>query len=246
VLCGAPSSLERFQEKWTPLFRFENATNKDLEAVMKIGVLGTGMVGQALGGRLVELGHDVMMGARAADNEKVLAFSARTGGRAGTFAEAAGHGGMVVNALRGTAALPVLEPLAATLAGRILVDVTNPLDFSRGLPPTLSISNTDSLGETIQRALPETHVVKTLNTVTASVMIAPARLPGQHTVFVSGNDLAAKGRVMDLLRSFGWTSILDLGDIGSARGPEQLLPLWLRLYETLGTGEFNIAVVHRT
>jgi 8-hydroxy-5-deazaflavin:NADPH oxidoreductase len=211
---------------------------------MKIAVLGTGMVGQTMGRKLVELGHDVMMGARSADNEKAVAFAAATGGRAGAFADAAAHGELVVHCTRGDTALEVLRQAgAANLAGKVLVDISNPLDFSKGFPPSLSISNTDSLGEVIQRAFPDAHVIKTLNTVTAAIMVDPARLRGAHAVFISGNDSRAKGKVMDLLRSFGWQSIIDLGDITSARATEQMLPLWTRLYGVLGTGEFNFAVV---
>lgn len=211
---------------------------------MKIGVLGTGVVGQTVGGKLVEMGHDVMMGARAADNEKVVGFAQRTGGRAGTFADAAAHGEIVLNCTRGDTSLATLERLASELSGKILIDVANPLDFSQGYPPHLTVSNTDSLAEQIQRALPRTFVVKSLNTVNAAVMIEPSRVPGRHSVFVSGNDKHAKGRVSDLLRSLGWQSIIDLGDISSARAAEQLLPLWVRLYTVLGnTGDFNIAVM---
>jgi predicted dinucleotide-binding enzyme len=211
---------------------------------MKIGVLGTGAAGQTVAAKLVALGHDVMMGARAADNEKVLGFAERTGGKPGTFADAARHGEMVLNCTRGDTSLAMLTTLAAELDGKVLIDVANPLDFSKGFPPTLSVSNTDSLAEQIQRALPNTFVVKSLNTVNAAVMIDPARVPGHHTVFVSGNDQHAKGKVMDFLRSLGWQSIIDLGDITSARAAEQLLPLWVRLYSALGnTADFNIAVM---
>lgn len=207
---------------------------------MKIGVLGTGDVGRTLATKLVALGHDVMMGARSADNEKAQAFATATGGKTGSFADAAAFGEIVVHATRGNTAMDVLNGIGAEiLAGKLLIDVSNPLDFSQGFPPNLSISNTDSLAELIQRTFPDTHVVKTLNTVTASVMVDPARLPGKHVVFVSGNDIAAKGKTMDLLRSFGWQSIIDLGDISTARGTEQMLPLWVRLYGALGTGEFN-------
>jgi 8-hydroxy-5-deazaflavin:NADPH oxidoreductase len=127
----------------------------------------------------------------------------------------------------------------------VLLDVSNPLDFSKGFPPSLSISNTDSLGELIQRTFPEARVVKALHTVNAAVMVEPSRVPGPHTLFVSGNDDAAKGAVMDLLRSFGWVSIIDLGDITTARGSEQLLPLWVRLYSLFGTGDFNWAVMRK-
>ena len=210
---------------------------------MKIGILGTGSVGQTVGSTLVALGHDVMMGARAADNDKVLGFASRTGGKAGTFADAAAHGEMVFNATRGDTSLALLSRLGDELRGKVLLDVANPLDFSAGYPPHLTVSNTDSLADQIQRALPETFVVKSLNTVTAQVMVEPSLVPGQHTVFVSGNDQRAKGRVMDLLRSLGWSSIIDLGDISSARAAEQLLPLWVRLSGKLGTGLFNIAVM---
>jgi len=210
---------------------------------MKIGVLGTGVVGQAIGGKLVSLGHDVMMGARSADNEKVLAFATRTGGKAGSFGDAIRHGELLFNCTRGDGAIPALGQGRGHLAGKTVMDTSNPLDFSAGFPPSLSVSNTDSLAEMIQREFPAAHIVKTLNTVTAAIMVDPSKIPGAHSVFVSGNDAGAKGQAMDLLRSFGWQSIIDLGDITSARGPEQFLPLWVRLLTTLGTAEFNIAVV---
>ena len=213
---------------------------------MKIGVLGTGAAGQTIASKLVSLEHDVMMGARAADNEKVLGFASRAGGQAGTFREAARHGEIVFNCLRGDIALDVLTAASGELEDKILIDVSNPLDFSKGMPPTLTVSNTDSLAEMIQRGLPRTMVVKALNTMNAEVMVNPARIPGPHAVFVSGNDRPAKGKVMDILRSFGWREIIDLGDISTARGPEQFLPLWLRLWGALGTGEFNIAVMRRS
>ena len=212
---------------------------------MKIGVLGTGSAGQTLAGKFVEMGHEVMMGARSSDNEKVIAFAQRTGGAAGTFAEAAAFGELVFNCTRGESSLSILSQLTGELSGKTLIDIANPLDFSQGYPPHLSVSNTDSLAEQIQRALPATFVVKSLNTVNASVMIEPARVPGRHTVFVSGNDKRAKGRVSDLLRALGWQSIIDLGDITTARAAEQILPLWVRLYGVLGTEEFNIAVMKR-
>jgi len=210
---------------------------------MKIGVLGTGAAGQTVATKFVAMGHDVMMGARAADNEKVTGFARRTGGKAGTFADAARHGELVLNCTRGDTSLAMLTGIAAELRGKLLIDVANPLDFSNGFPPHLSVVNTDSLAEQIQRALPDTFVVKSLNTVNAAVMVEPSRVPGPHTVFVSGNDKAAKGRVMDFLRTLGWHSIIDLGDISSARAAEQILPLWVRLYGVLGTADFNIAVM---
>ena len=187
-----------------------------------------------------------MMGARSADNEKVLAFAERTGGKAGTFRDAAAHGEMIVQCARGNIAVEVLRQAGAeNLDGKILIDVSLPLDFSAGFPPSLFVQNTDSLGEMIQREFPAAKVVKTLNTMNNAIMVDPRKLPGTTTVFVSGNDKPAKGRVMDLLRAFGWTSIIDLGDITTARGTEMLLPLWVRLYSALGTADFNIAVVKK-
>jgi predicted dinucleotide-binding enzyme len=211
---------------------------------MKIGVLGTGEVGQALGGKLVALGHDVMMGARSADNDKVIGFAERTGGKAGSFRDAATHGELVVHCARGNSAIDVLRAAGAeNLKGKTLIDASLPLDFSNGFPPSLFVSNTDSLGETIQREFPDARVVKTLNTMNHRIMIEPRSLPGMSSVFVSGNDAGAKGQAKDLLRQIGWQSIIDLGDITTARGTEQFLPLWVRLWSSLGTPEFNIAVV---
>ena len=130
------------------------------------------------------------------------------------------------------------------LNGKILIDISNPLDFSRGMPPTLWVSNTDSLGERIQRRFPEAKVVKTLHTMNAYVMVDPAQLAGaDHTVFVSGDDAEAKAEVGELLRSFGWTDIIDLGDITTARGTEMLMPIWLRLFGALQKPVFNFKIV---
>src|SRR5262249_59073067 len=128
--------------------------------------------------------------------------------------------------------------------GKILIDVTNPLDFSRGAPPILSICNTDSLGEQIQRTFPEAKVIKTLNTVNCEVMVNPALVPGDHDIFICGNDADAKAHVAELLKQwFGWRSVIDLGDISAARATEQMMPIWLRLYGALGTLRFNVRVV---
>ena len=168
------------------------------------------------------------------------------GVRIGTFAEAAQHGEMVINATSGMGSLHALQQGGADhLEGKILMDISNPLDFSQGMPPTLSVVNTDSLGEQIQRAFPAVKVVKTLNTITASLMVDPRQLAGgNHTLFVSGNDAAAKAQVVEWLADwFGWQYVIDLGDIATARGTEMYLPLWLRLWGALGTGVFNIQVV---
>ncbi len=210
---------------------------------MKIGILGTGMVGEALATRFRELGHDVMMGARSASNEKARAWSAKSGGSHGSFADAARHGEIVVNATSGSASLEALKLAGeSSLAGKVLLDVANPLEFKPGMPPSLFLSNTDSLGEAIQRAFPSARVVKTLNTVNCQIMVHPERVPGT-SVFVGGNDNAAKKTAADLLRDLGWKQIVDLGDITSARGTEQMLPLWLRLMTVFGSPNFNFAIV---
>jgi predicted dinucleotide-binding enzyme len=224
---------------------------------MNIAVLGTGMVGQAIAGRLHELGHDVVIGTR--DPAVTLArtepdqmgnppFSAWHAGHPGvsvaTFAEAASAAELVVNASSGAASLDVLGLAGAdNLAGKVLVDIANPLDFSAGFPPTLSVKDTDSLGEQVQRAFPDAKVVKTLNTLTASLMVDPTTLGESSTVFVSGEDAAAKATVIELLQSFGHDDVIDLGGIETARGTEMLLPVWLRLMGALGTGQFNFEVV---
>ncbi|MDG4804482.1 NADP oxidoreductase [Micromonospora sp. WMMD980] len=152
---------------------------------------------------------------------------------------------LVVNATNGDGSLPALDAAGAeNLAGKILLDIANPLDFSQGFPPILSVLNDDSLGERIQRAFPRTRVVKALNTLTADLMTHPRQLAdGDHSVFVSGDDAEAKGVVTELLASFGHTDVIDLGDITTARGTEMLLPIWLRLYGRLGTALFNVKVV---
>jgi predicted dinucleotide-binding enzyme len=212
---------------------------------VRIGILGTGVVGQTIGGKLVTLGHDVKLGSRTATNEKAAKWVAQHGARAsqGTFAESASFGEIVFNCTSGMVSLEALQAAGVgNLAGKVLVDVANALDFSHGMPPTLSVCNSDSLGEQIQRAFPGAKVVKTLNTMNAAVMVNPSAVPGDHDVFVSGNDADAKSRVGELLRSFGWQTIIDLGDISSARGAEMLLPIWLRLMGTLKTPTFNFHV----
>ena len=214
---------------------------------MKVGVLGTGNVGQSIGGKLVEVGHEVTMGSRAAGNEKAVEWADAAGAAAseGDFAAAASFGEVVFNCTAGTASLDALDAAGAdNLAGRPLIDVSNPLDFSRGMPPTLAISNTDSLAERIQAAFPEARVVKTLNTVNAGVMVDPGQVGGDHVLFLSGDDEEAKRVALGILGEFGWPGgrVVDLGGIASARGPEMYLPLWLGMMGALGTPQFNIAI----
>jgi hypothetical protein len=216
---------------------------------MKIGIFGTGMVGAAIGNKLVSLGHDVKMGSRTANNDKAVAWAKAAGAKAsqGTFADAAGFGELLFNCTQGVGAMDALKAAGAdNLKGKILIDISNPLDFSKGMPPTLfAAASSASLGEQIQAAFPETKVVKTLNTVTAEIMVNPGKIGGgDHHMFVSGNDAAAKATVGEFLKTqFGWKNLLDLGDITTARGTECYLPLWIRLWGSLKTPEFNIKIV---
>jgi predicted dinucleotide-binding enzyme len=217
------------------------------------------MVGQAVSAKLAELGHDVKVGTR--DVATTLArtephpygfppFSAwhqqHPQVKLGSFAEAAAHGEILINATNGTGSLQALELAGVSnLNGKMLIDIANPLDFSQGMPPSLTVCNTDSIGEQIQRAYPNVKVVKTLNTVTAFLMVNPAQVGNaDHTLFVCGNDETAKAQVMEWLKGwFGWKDVIDLGDITNARGTEMLLPIWVRLFGVLQTGMFNFKVV---
>jgi hypothetical protein len=216
---------------------------------MKISVLGTGTVGETIASKLVALGHEVKMGSRSANNEKATAWVQKAGAKAsqGTFADSAAFGEILFNCTLGQGSIEALEAAGRqNLKGKILLDLSNPLDFSKGFPPTLFVSNNDSLGERIQRAFPELKVVKTLNTIAAPVMVEPARVPGEHSVFVSGNDADAKGRVKQLLTEwFGWKQVIDMGDITTARGTEAYLLLWVRLWGVMGTPDFNVHVVKK-
>jgi predicted dinucleotide-binding enzyme len=209
---------------------------------MKIAVLGTGMVGKAVSGRLAELGHDVTVGTRDPDATRARGGEWPT--PLATYADAAAGAELVVNATNGQATLEVLGLAgAANLADKVLVDISNPLDFSQGMPPTLSVKDTDSLGEQVQRAFPDAHVVKTLNTLNADLMVHPESLGRPSSVFVSGNDAEAKAVVSRLLAELGHEDVIDLGGIETARGAEMYLPLWLRLMGSLGTPAFNLHVV---
>ncbi len=215
---------------------------------MKIAVLGTGNVGTTIGSKLVELGHEVKMGSRTVGNEKALAFVKAAGDKAshGTFEDAAAFGEIIFNCTKGEVSIIVLKLAGAeNLKGKIVIDVSNPLHASDGMPPSLFISNTDSLGEEIQHLFPEAHVVKTLNTMWCGLMVNPRMLHDEHTVFICGDNAEAKNKTKSILKEFGWrdAEILDLGDITNARGVESYLPLWLRTYLATKNGAFNIKVV---
>lgn len=224
---------------------------------MKAAVFGTGMVGRTISSRLVELGHTVTIGTR--DPEATLArteadamgtppfagWAAENSDVAvARFADAAAGADLIVNATSGGASIEVLTQAgAANLDDKIILDIANPLDFSNGMPPTLFVKDTDSLGEQIQRAFPKARVVKSLNTMNADLMAHPGQLTDPGTVFVSGNDSDAKETVTVLLKDFGHQDVIDLGDISTARGTEMLLPVWLRLWGALGTPAFNFKIV---
>jgi predicted dinucleotide-binding enzyme len=217
---------------------------------MNIGIIGTGVVGNTIGSALIAKGHHVKLGSRTAKNEKSAAWVAANGDTAsqGTFADAAKFGELIFNCTKGEHSLQALEAAGKdNLAGKILIDVANPLDFSKGMPPTLSIVNDTSLGEVIQNGFPQTKVVKALNTLTCSLMVAPEKLAnGDHNLFICGNNEQDRQYVKDFLHAnFNWKkqNIIDLGDITNSRGTEQLLPLWIRLMVTLGTADFNFKIV---
>jgi predicted dinucleotide-binding enzyme len=213
---------------------------------MKIGILGTGIVGQTLGSRLVQLGHDVMMGSRSEANPTAIAWAKKEGHHAsfGSFENAASFAEIVFNCTLGSASLDALKQAGSeNLGGKILVDTANPLDYTSEIW-TLTVCNTDSLGEQIQRAFPEARVVKTLNTMNCNVMVEPGKLAQITDVFVSGNDTEAKATVITILRDwFGWHSVIDLGGISTARGVEMFVVLWQDLRNWSSSHRFNIKVV---
>jgi predicted dinucleotide-binding enzyme len=213
---------------------------------MKIGVLGTGVVGQAIGSKLVNLGHEVMLGGREADNTKAVAWSKDMGGQHalfGNFANAAEFGEIIFNCTLGTASLAALRMAGAqNLKGKILVDTANPLDYSTHLW-SLTVCNDDSLGEQIQREFPETFVVKSLNTINADVMVNPNRLSEGSDVYLSGNSQDAKATITKILKDFGWRSVVDLGDITTSRGVEMYVILWRCFRLMVSSYHFNIKLV---
>ncbi len=214
---------------------------------MNIGIFGTGIVGNTIGTKLIQLGHKVKMGSRTSNNEKAVAWVNQNGSNAsnGTFEDAAAFGELLFNCTAGNATIEVLKLAGSkNLKGKILIDISNPLDFSKGMPPSLTICNTDSLGETIQREFPNAKVVKVLNTVNCKVMVNPDIITGEHDLFMCGNDDEAKEKTIEILKTwFGWKSIIDLGDITNARATEMLLPIWVRLWGKFGTANFNFKIV---
>src|SRR5581483_6599387 len=207
----------------------------------RIGILGTGIVGATLGKKLLELGYEVKMGSRTAGNEKALEWVKAHGKEAseGTFADAAQFGEIIFVCTRGEVTLNALNLAGlGNLRGKIVIDVTNPLDFSKGMPPGLLISNGNSLGEEVQNLLSESLVVKTLNIVNCGVMVEPKKVGGDITMLLCGDDMHAKEEVLKILRDFGWTDVIDLGDIKACRVMEMLVPPWVAIMTSLKTPNF--------
>jgi predicted dinucleotide-binding enzyme len=217
---------------------------------MKIGILGAGMVGNALGTKLVQIGNEVTMGSRSATNESAQNWASSLGERAqtATFRDAAVFGEIVISCIGGMHSMEALDSVGADpIRGKILIDVSNPLQQDKDGSMILGFCNTESLGERIQRAFPQTRVVKALNTVNCDIMIEPSRVPGDHNLFICGNDPDAKKRVTRYLSDwFGWKThnIIDVGDITAARGTEMMMPLWMRLYQgVIGHPHFNYHIL---
>jgi 8-hydroxy-5-deazaflavin:NADPH oxidoreductase len=212
---------------------------------MRIAVIGTGMVGRTLGDGLSKVGHDVVVGTRDPARTRARDEWATTSLSLASYNEVGAGADLFVNATSGEASLEALQAVGEdALAGKVLIDVSNALDHSSGFPPSLFVSNTDSLAEQLQRAFPRTRVVKAFNTMTVAVMVNPRALGGgDTTVFVAGNDADARATVAGVATDLGWTDVMDLGDLTAARGLEMWLPLWLRLFSTVGVPMFNIKVV---
>ncbi len=217
---------------------------------MKIAILGSGNVGKALATGLDSLNHEVYVGTRdvaetlTRDEIKDWASSHPTI-RVTSFADAVAAAELVINAISGHSTISVLQSVGAdNLSHKVLIDISNPLDFSNGMPPQLFVKDTDSLAEMIQREYPNAKVVKTLNTVNSASMI-PALTPGkpEFTVFLSGDDPDAKSTVTEILRSFGHTDIIDLGGIITARTTEMALPLWMSIAGKLDSWGINFKIV---
>jgi predicted dinucleotide-binding enzyme len=216
---------------------------------MKIAILGTGMVGNALGTKLVQLGNEVTMGSRSANNDSARQWAAPLGKRArtATFRDAAAFGEIIISCTGGAHSMEALQSVGAEpMRGKILIDVSNPLQQDNDGTMIMAFCNTESLGEQIQAAFPWTRVVKALNTVNCEVMVNPSLVPGDHNLFICGNDAAARKEVIAHLSNwFGWKpeNIIDLGDIIAARGTEMMMPLWMRLFQgVFGHPHFNYRI----
>ena len=214
---------------------------------MDIAILGTGDVGRALGQGFTAAGHSVTIGTRDPERTRARLEWADPSTTSGPELPLAAYpdlrADVFINSTNGAGALAALQAVGDALDGKVVIDTSNPLDFSQGFPPSLFVSNTDSLAEQLQAAIPNARVVKSFNTMSNPVMINPGALPAETTIFVAGNDEEARSVAAGLLRDLGWTDIFDLGDLTAARGLEMYLPLWVRLFGQLGHPMYNIKVV---
>jgi predicted dinucleotide-binding enzyme len=208
---------------------------------MQIAILGTGVVGPALGKALSAAGHQVTIGTRDPEQTKEREEWAGIDLPLAAYQDL--DADVVINATNGFGSLPALQAVGEALNGKVVIDASNPLDFSQGFPPSLFVSNTDSLAEQLQREFPEARVVKMFNTMANQVMINPRGLAEDSTIFVAGNDPSARQTAASLAADLGWTDVFDLGDLTGARGLEMYLPLWVRIFSQLGRPEFNIKLV---
>jgi 8-hydroxy-5-deazaflavin:NADPH oxidoreductase len=244
IMTLSSSVGRRTNPKYGELLRAFAQERARMAAKEKIGIIGSGDVGKQLGKGLARHGYDVMVGSR--DPKKLESWKKETTGKAatGTFAQAASHGDIVILATAGTAAESAIELAGAgNFKGKLLIDATNPLDFSKGMPPGLFVGTTDSLGERVQRKLPDAKVVKCFNTIGNLQMVDPKFKEGTPPLMICGNDATAKKRVDALLKDLGWPGALDIGGIDGARSLEALVPLWGRMAQTLQTMSHGFKIV---
>ena len=208
---------------------------------MQIAILGTGAVGPALGKAFSAAGHRVTVGTRDPEQTRARDEWAEIDLPLAAYGDLDAE--VFINATNGRGSLSALQAVGDALNGKVVIDASNALDFSQGFPPSLFVSNTDSLAEQLQRELPEARLVKMFNTVANQVMINPRGLTNDSTIFVAGNDPAARETAASLAADLGWSDVFDLGDLTAARGLEMYLPLWVRIFAQLGRPEFNIKLV---
>jgi 8-hydroxy-5-deazaflavin:NADPH oxidoreductase len=208
---------------------------------MQIAILGTGAVGPALGKALSAAGHQVTIGTRDPDQTKARDEWADVDLPLAAYQDL--DADVFVNATNGRGSLAALQAVGDALNGKVVIDASNALDFSHGFPPSLFVSNTDSLAEQLQRELSEARLVKMFNTMANQVMVNPRGLADDSTIFVAGNDATARQTAASIAADLGWTDVFDLGDLTAARGLEMYLPLWVRIFGQLGRPEFNIKLV---
>lgn len=220
---------------------------------MKISILGSGVVGRTIAAKMTAIGHHVFLATRdiqATKSREKFAdwFAKNSTVQILEYKDIPADTDIYINCTQGEGSIAALQAIGKDkLKKKIILDIANPLDFSKGMPPSLFISNTDSLAEQIQREFPKSKVVKGLNTMNCHIMMDPSIVPGDHNVFLSADDSKAKKEITALLVSVGWkeTNIIDLGDITTARGTEMLLPVWLRLWSALGSAEFNFHIAKK-